>query len=457
MKVIKLALLGTAALAAVSVSARADDLSALKAQIEALQADVAALQAAPAVPAGYQLLTISEADRIVVPGLDIEDKHGISKTATTIGILPTADVPASTVIQWSGSVRAAIAYEDIDQSGTRGTTAATLAAVPHAHGAQAAVDTDALHIKARGRLDVTGTTDTAVGEVGASISFYGDFDNRMTGGTGFTTNSASVMMDVAWGWWKMTPELTFGGGYAGSLASIGMGIAKVNDAYISRGSTHVSGGDFTQMRLSYASGPVGIAIALEHTDEGKNTPAVVSNAGSPLGVAGELTYAGDMFNAEIAGFLRDADFNGSIVGGKTTQSQIGLGLGANLSDMFNISVAGSIGNNVWFSDGVSTGVASGIARSNHIGDGWEVSGAVVATLSDSVSAELGAGFSSYDHDHSSLETDTMAIAGGVYWSPVSQLKMGVQASLVDIDNSAAVAGYKDEEQFNAAFVTWWNF
>ena len=71
--------------------------------------------------------------------------------------------------------------------------------------------------------------------------------------------------------------------------------------------------------------------------------------------------------------------------------------------------------------------------------------------------ELGAGFSSYDHDHSSLETDTMAIAGGVFWSPVSQLKMGVLASLVDIDNSAAVAGYKDEEQFNAAFVTWWNF
>ena len=72
MKVMKLALLGTAALAAVSVSARADDLSALKAQIEALQADVAALQAAPSVPAGYSLMTVSEGDRIVVPGLEYE-------------------------------------------------------------------------------------------------------------------------------------------------------------------------------------------------------------------------------------------------------------------------------------------------------------------------------------------------------------------------------------------------
>ncbi len=294
MKVMKLALLGTAALAAVSVSARADNLTDLKAQIEALQADVAALQAAPSVPAGYSLLTMSEAPAIVVPGLEVRDSNAKSATVTTIGVLPTADVPASTVIQWSGSVRAAIAYDDVDYD---------LAPVA----GEAGVDDNNLHLKARGRLDVTGTTDTAVGEVGASMSFYGDFDNNMTGGTGFTSNSASVMMDYAWGWWKMTPELTFAGGYNGSLATIGYGIRKINDAYISRGGVGVDGGDFTQLRVSYNSGPVGVAIALEHTDEGGNTPVGVS--GGPLGVAAEVTYSGDVFNAEIAGFLRDADAN----------------------------------------------------------------------------------------------------------------------------------------------------
>ena len=117
MKVMKLALLGTAALAGCVGSARADDLSALKAQIEALQADVAALQAAPSVPAGYSLMTVSEGDRIVVPGLEVRDSNAQSKTVTTIGVLPTADVPASTVIQWSGSVRAALVYDDDDFSG----------------------------------------------------------------------------------------------------------------------------------------------------------------------------------------------------------------------------------------------------------------------------------------------------------------------------------------------------
>ena len=105
---------------------------------------------------------------------------------------------------------------------------------------------------------MTGTTDTAVGEVGASMSFAGDFDNDMTaGGTGFTSNSGEVYMDYAWGWWKMTPELTFAGGYNVSLATIGYGMRKINDAYISRGGVGVDGGDFTQMRLSYESGPIG--------------------------------------------------------------------------------------------------------------------------------------------------------------------------------------------------------
>jgi len=415
MKVMKLALLGTAALAAASMSARADDLSALKAQIEALQADVAALQAAPSVPAGYSLMTMSESDRIVVPGLEIRDSNALSKTATTIGVLPTADVPASTVIQWSGSVRAAVVYHDYEDGGT---------------------DYNELHLKARGRLDVTGTTDTAVGEVGASMSIYGDFDNNMVNDTGFTTNSADVYMDYAWGWWKMTPELTFAGGYNGSLATIGYGMRKINDAYISRGSVAVDGGDFTQLRLSYNSGPLGVAVALEHTDE-DNNPGW-STDGSPLGVAAEITYAGDVFNAELAGFVRDAGGWGDV-----TQSQIGLGLGFKLSDMFDLSAAGSFGNNVFFTE------ADG---DQNIGDGWEISAAIVATLSDSVAAEVGAGWSSYDANGAEDDTDTFAVAGGVYWSPVSQLKTGVQASYTDKDDE-----WEDSQDFRAAFVTWWNF
>ncbi len=109
MNVLKLALLGTAAVAAVSVSARADDLSDMKAQIEALNSRIASLESTPAVPAGYSLLSVSEADAIIVPSIEADKDYG--SKATNIGILPTADVPASTNIQWSGFVRVGLVHK----------------------------------------------------------------------------------------------------------------------------------------------------------------------------------------------------------------------------------------------------------------------------------------------------------------------------------------------------------
>ncbi len=105
MNTIKFALLGTVAFAAVSVSAQAStasDIAALKAEIAALSAKVAANEAQTSVPAGFQLVTVSSQPAIDVPGVG-----SVGHDVTTIAILPTADAPASTVVQWSGFVRAA--------------------------------------------------------------------------------------------------------------------------------------------------------------------------------------------------------------------------------------------------------------------------------------------------------------------------------------------------------------
>ena len=102
MKMIKMALLGGAALAVSAAGAQADDLAALKAQIESLNSRVAQMEAAPSVPAGYSLLTISEGTQAVVPGLEVlrKDAMATGSKATVIGILPTADAPAATEITW---------------------------------------------------------------------------------------------------------------------------------------------------------------------------------------------------------------------------------------------------------------------------------------------------------------------------------------------------------------------
>src|SRR5204863_4177559 len=109
--------------------------------------------------------------------------------ATIIGILPTADAPASTTIEWSGYVRAAIVYVDYGDNTEEG---------------------DDLDVYARGQLKVVGKTDTAVGEVGVQIRLRADMDGKFNYYYGSTENIGTndVYMKEAWGWWAMTPELT---------------------------------------------------------------------------------------------------------------------------------------------------------------------------------------------------------------------------------------------------------
>ncbi len=73
-----------------------------------------------------------------------------------------------------------------------------------------------------------------------------------------------VYMNEAWGWWAMTPELTLGGGYTGSLGNIGYGYdGACNCYYTDNADVGFDPGDTSQMRLSYASGPISAAVALE--------------------------------------------------------------------------------------------------------------------------------------------------------------------------------------------------
>ena len=225
MKTLKMAFLGGAALSVLSVGAQADDLADLKAQIESLNARVAQMEAAPQVPAGYSLLTISEGARPETPGLPLtaQERAAYGETATVISVLPTADAPATTTITWSGYARAALVYGDSDgdlrvryRSINEGSVGPWVDVFYNGDilvsAAATAMTTSTF--SARGQIRVNASTDTAVGEVGVDIRMRANFD-----GNGDT----DVYSDVAWGYWAMTPELTFGGGYAGSLGNVGYG------------------------------------------------------------------------------------------------------------------------------------------------------------------------------------------------------------------------------------------
>ena len=138
-----------------------------------------------------------------------------------------------------------------------------------------AVTTTLIH--APGRGTVTTVRDTA----GRVASYRIDPDGN---------GVADVYLKTAWGYWAMTPELTLGGGYAGSLGNIGYGYDGACTCYYTdNADVGFDPGDTTQLRLSYASGPFSMAVALE--DSGFNNGYGNDNDynnGQNLGVAGEI-------------------------------------------------------------------------------------------------------------------------------------------------------------------------
>jgi hypothetical protein len=397
MKTMKVALLATAALAAVTVSARADDASALKAELAALNARVAQLEASPALPTGYSLLTIADAKTSATPGLEVlkKDAVALGDKSTVIGIMPTADMPASTTIEWSGYVRAALVRRDFQPN------AAYISGIT---GGVATIgySKDDTSIRTRGQLNVKAKTDTAVGEIGVKIGLR-------VNGTLLDTNPGFESNEY-WGYWAMTPELTLGGGYTGSLGNIGYGYDGACSCYYTdNANVAFNPGDAKQMRLSYASGPLSMGIAIEDATGGN----LFSGTDSDLGVAAELKYTGDAVNGEIS-----AVWHNSSAVGESDPWQVGAGLGFSLGDMASLSIAGATGR-IW--NGQKFYGVSALASAN---------------LSETIHLELGAGYKNYSGNAFIVAiADSTAVLGGIYYDPVSQLTIGLEGEYEMVQGS----------------------
>ncbi len=454
MKSIKLALLAGAALAVTTAGAQADDLEALKAQIEELNTRVAAMEAAPAVPTGYQLVAISEGQWRDAPGRSTSnrDRYAFGDKATVISVLPTADAPAGATISWSGYARAGLVYSSAE--GDR-----TIRAYDREDGQwvrkplsdaleldapddvnqedfdefvdsleDVDIEDDDVDVYARGRIRVQAATDTAVGEVGVIIRFEADFDGN---------GNQDMRSDVAWGYWSMTPELTFGGGYDDSLGQIGFGYDGACSCYYTdNADVAFNPGDTSQMRLTYASGPLSMAVALEDASRVEGT---VND--DKLGVAGEFKYSGDTISGEIAGVWRDQDEEQT---GAEDQWQVGAGLAFGLADVATLSLAAAMGEGPF--ELVDEGEIVDELPYNQ--SWWGVSALASFNLTDEVHAELGAGYKNREGDDFTIfdgegdawdsdgaDYDTYAILAGLYYQPVDQLTIGIEGEWYNTQTS----------------------
>jgi hypothetical protein len=376
MNMIKWALLGGAALAVTASGAQADDLTALKAQMEAMQARVNQLEAAPVAPAGGSFLTIKQGPSTQLVG--VPEGKGYGKNSTIISVVPTADAAPTASLEWSGYVRTILFYNDDQVPGSK-------------------ADAD---IWVRGQLKVVGKTDTAVGEVGGRIQLRANSFETFDGGAVSTGNS-NVVMNEAWGWWQFTPEMNFAGGFTGTVGNIGHGVDGACNCY---GTDNADAFDFNpgdqqQFRVTYASGPISAAIALE------DGPGSDIQNFNDLGVSGEIAYANDAFSGEISGFLGSGP---DII--NDNAYQIGAGVSFGLGDMLALSIAGAVGDN-------TNGVADKY---------YGVSALAKLTLTEAISAELGFGLK----DYKIKANDESAALAGIYYSPVSELVLGLEGEYI---------------------------
>ncbi|MDP1703066.1 MAG: hypothetical protein Q8L53_19165, partial [Aestuariivirga sp.] len=252
-----------------------------------------------------------------------------------------------------------------------------------------------------------------------------------------------------------------------SLGNVGYGYdGACSCYYIDNSDVYTNPGDAVQLRLSWESGPIGFAVALEDATGSNAFSTAGDNDGFPslglndgLGVAAEVKYSGDTVSGEISAVWREGGEYGYAphLGGAPHRVDgsdsyvLGAGLGFALGDMASISLAANIG------------------RTNYDADFWNVNALVSANLSDSVHAELGAGYKHYDEtDGVNLgggpanpipERDTWAIMGGLYYEPVAQLTIGVEAeySETEQDHLVPANGSRTAEETTIDLVTVYRF
>jgi len=439
MKMMKWALLGSAALAVTATAARADDLADLKAQIEALQTRVSQLEAQPqaAMPSGYSLMSIRDGQGTfegVLPekyGDRVRDDQGF-----TLSVLPTADAAPVAEVSVSGEIRTSLIYTDIDDK----------------------FSDDTLDLNNRGRIFIKGKVDTAVGEVG------GYFRLEASGGGNFNDYSESVNMNKAYGWWKFAPEWELMAGYNDNTGALQTSYDWLVSSIPIRtvGPSNINN---EQFRLTFTSGPLAFAISVEDPDNidvvtfGTDTVQYVTTFGG-IGTLTLLTtstatqdksdipnlqaylmYSSDAFTAQIVGLVQDDEFG-------STDWAIGGGATVGIADSFTFLAAAVVG------EGTSS-YANNVSPITTDEEFWGGSIGVIANLSEDTRLELGAGYEDYD-----VGGQATAFNGGIFWDPVSQVTLGFGATYVEFEdfvNSGSSGIEDDGESLQVWFGTFLRF
>ena len=436
MKGLSRTLLGGLGLAAATGAACADELSSLKAELESLQSRVSQLEAQEkaSLPTGYNFVSIRGGQ----PYFDFDDPRPEKRdnvipqdTGFTFSVLPAGDVAPTAEVFVTAESRTALIYTDFEAD-------------------------DNLDVATRTRFIVRGKADTAVGEVG------GFFRMQASGGGDFSDFDEFPQMHRAYGWWKFAPDWQLLAGQEDTTATLVTSWDWLAATAPVR-SFGPSDAYNEQMRLMYTSGAWSFGVALEDPDnistetevgsfvdgdgDGVIDPAnpadlVITTVSSdadksdlPM-IPAYVVYSGETFTGQIVGLYQDDDYGAD-------DWAIGGGVAITLAEGFQVFGAAVVG------EGTSV-YANNLAPIDTDESFWLASGGLLANITEQTRIELGVGYEDYED-----AGEALGVGGGIYWTPITLVSLGVGATYVDFTDAFVDADPTSDDSLQVFFGVWW--
>jgi hypothetical protein len=349
----------------------------------------------------------------------------------TISVAPAADAPPAAEVFVTAETRTALLYTDFEQD-------------------------DNLDVATRARFVVRGKAETAVGEVG------GYFRMQVKGGGDFTDFDEFPQMQRAYGWWKFAPDWQLLAGQEDTTGTLQTSW----DWLAATGPTRSFGPSDAyneQMRLTYASGPLSFALAVEDSDNFTTTTVVgvfvdgdgdgvidptnpadlstatVSNTVDKSDLPAVMAYAmysGDAVTGQIVGVYQDDDYGAD-------DWAVGGGGAITLAEGFQVYAAAVVG------EGTSI-YANNLAPLTTDDDFWLGSAGILASLTETTRIELGVGIEDYD-----LAGEALGVGGGIYWTPVTPVTLGAGATYIDFTDAFVSDEPTNDNSLEVFFGVWW--
>ena len=388
MKTIKTGLLATAALAAASTFAHADALADLKSVIAALNTRDAVSQTSVQVPRGYR----------------------VSPTADSADAPATVEEPFVD-LKVTGYIKTGFIYSQVKTNGD-----------------------DKADFDVEGGVNVKGSVQSALGEVGATIQAKWDIAESSTNAATFALRDDGLI-----GFWQFADamKLEMGRSNAGRLENgIDKNTRRIWTVQNRRIRSENAGNGFFDRDaynafagLAYASGP--IALQVRFHDATRGIGAGLNADDDALGVSAKAVYAGDVLGFEASGGYWGEDGAANLPLAQQTGVKYLIGVGTELN----------------FIEGVPVSLGAQYGELHNGTQSVKLSGSFGLTLTDTIGAGFGGGWTKISNtpagmpntpNSTSGDHEELVAVGGVYYSPMTYLTLGLEGDWVD-DSRPAIS------------------